>query len=65
MPDAKEFTDHDDYYRYSFILESNSEDIFGNYTFKGIIAPDGLNNIDGTYLQKNGRLYYVFSCGHK
>ena len=62
MPDAKEFNDHDDYYRYSFILESNTEDIFGDYTFKGIIAPDGLNNIDGTYLQKDGRLYYICSA---
>lgn len=62
MPDATEFNDHDDYYRYSFILESNTEDIFGDYTFKGIIAPDGLNNIDGTYLQKDGKLYYVCSA---
>ncbi len=61
MPDAKQFNDHDDYYRYSFVLESNTEDIFGDYTFKGILAPDGLNNIDGTYLHKDGRLYYVFS----
>lgn len=62
MPDAKEFNDHDDYYRYGFILESNTDDIFGEYTFKGIIAPDGLNNIDGTYLQKDGKLYYICSA---
>lgn len=62
MPLAKEFTDHDDYYRYAFVLESNTEDIFGDYTFKGILAPDGLNNIDGTYLQKDGKLYYVCSA---
>lgn len=61
MPDAKEFNDHDDYYRYGFVLESDSEDIFGTYTFKGILAPGGLNNIDGTYLHKDGKLYYVFS----
>lgn len=62
MPFAKEFNDHDDYYRYSFVLESNTEDIFGDYTFKGILAPDGLNNIDGTYLQKGNKLYYVCSA---
>lgn len=62
MPDAKEYTDNNDYYRYSFILESNTEDIFGDYTFKGIIAPDGLNTIDGTYLKKDGKLYFVCSA---
>lgn len=62
MPEAKEYTEHGDYYRYGFILESNTEDIFGDYTFKGIIAPDGLNNIDGTYLQKDGKLYYLCSA---
>lgn len=62
MPRAKEFTENNDYYRYSFILESNTEDIFGDYTFKGIIAPDGLNTIDGTYLQKDGKLYFLCSA---
>lgn len=62
MPLAGEHTDHGDYYRYGFVLESNTEDIFGDYTFKGIIAPDGLNNIDGTYLQKDGKLYYLCSA---
>ncbi len=61
MPDAKQFNDHSDYYRYGFVLESNTEDIFGEYSFKAILAPGGLNNIDGTYLKKDGRLYYVFS----
>lgn len=54
--------DHDDAYRYSFILESKTEDIFGDYEFKGIIAPDGLSNIDGTYLKKDGKLYFVCSA---
>lgn len=62
MPRAKEYIENSDYYRYSFILESDSEDIFGDYTFKGIIAPDGLNNIDGTYLEKDGKLYYLCSA---
>ena len=52
----------DDAYRYSFILESKTEDIFGDYEFKGIIAPDGLSNIDGTYLKKDGKLYFVCSA---
>jgi len=62
MPGAKENRDHDDYYRYGFVLESKTEDVFGEYTFKGILAPDGMNNIDGTYLQKDGKLYYVSSA---
>lgn len=62
MPGAKEYKDHDDYYRYGFVLESKTEDIFGEYTFKGILSPDGMNNIDGTYLQKDGKLYYVCSA---
>ena len=51
--------DNDDYYRYSFVLESKTDDIFGEYEFKGIVAPDGLSNLDGTYLQKDGKLYFV------
>lgn len=51
--------DNDDYYRYSFVLESKTDDIFGEYEFKGIIAPDGLSNLDGTYLKKDGKLYFV------
>lgn len=62
MPEAKNSEEHDDYYRYGFVLESKTEDIFGEYEFKSILAPDGLNNIDGTYLQKDGKLYYVFSA---
>ena len=62
MPEAEEFTDSYDCYRYGFVLESKTDDIFGEYEFKGMLAPDGLNNIDGTYLQKNGRLYYVCSA---
>lgn len=62
MPYADEFDGHEDYYRYAFVLESNTEDVFGDYTFKGILAPDGLNNIDGTYLQRDGKLYYVCSA---
>ncbi len=61
MPEAGEYDGHTDYYRYGFVLESKTEDIFGEYEFKGMLAPDGLNNIDGTYLQKDGKLYYVFS----
>lgn len=62
MPYAKEKQEHDDYYRYGFVLESKTEDIMGEYEFKGYIAPDGMNNIDGTYLQKDGKLYYVCSA---
>lgn len=62
MPEADGYQDHSDYYRYGFVLESESEDIFSKYTFKGIIAPEGMNNIDGTYLRKNGKLYYVCSA---
>lgn len=62
MPGAKEEKEHGDYYRYCFVLESKTEDIFGEYEFKGIIAPDGMNNIDGTYLQKDGKLYFVTSA---
>ncbi len=62
MPYAIIDKDHDDYYRYSFVLESKTEDIFGDYEFKGILAPGGLNNIDGTYLEKDGKLYYVCSA---
>ena len=62
MPKANKKTEHDDYYRYGFILESKTEDIMGEYEFKGYLAPDGMNNIDGTYLQKDGKLYYVCSA---
>ena len=62
MPEAKAYQEHGDYYRYGFVLESNTDDIFGEYTFKGMIAPDGLNNIDGTYLKKDGKLYYLCSA---
>ena len=61
MPLADENKEHDDFYRYGFVLESKTEDIFGEYEFKGYLAPDGLNNIDGTYLKKDGKLYYVSS----
>lgn len=62
MPKAKEDKQHDDYYRYGFVLESKTEDIFGEYEFKGVLAPDGMNNIDGTYLKKDGKLYYICSA---
>lgn len=62
MPKDEEYEEHDDYYRYGFVLESKTDDIMGEYEFKGILAPDGLNNIDGTYLQKDGKLYYVCSA---
>lgn len=62
MPKAKDFSGHDDYYRYGFVLESKTDDILGEYEFKAMIAPDNLNNIDGTYLQKDGKLYYVCSA---
>ncbi len=62
MPLGDPDKEDNDYYRYSFVLESESEDIMSDYTFKGILAPNGLNNIDGTYLQKDGKLYYVCSA---
>ncbi|MBQ3150992.1 MAG: family 43 glycosylhydrolase [Clostridia bacterium] len=62
MPLAKEYTEHSDYYRYGFVLESDTDDIFGSYSFKGFLSPDGMNNIDGTYLKKDGKLYYVCSA---
>lgn len=62
MPEGKDTDFITDYYRYSFVLESKTEDIFGEYEFKGILAPDGLNTIDGTYLQKDGRLYFIYSA---
>ena len=62
MPKGSDDEEHGDYYRYTFVLESKTEDIFGEYEFKGILAPDGLNNIDGTYLKKDGKLYYVTSA---
>ena len=62
MPERKSDEPHSDYYRYGFVLESKTEDIFGEYEFKAYLAPDGLNNIDGTYLQKDGKLYYVCSA---
>lgn len=62
MPGADAGETHDDFYRYGFVLESKTDDAFGEYVFKGYLAPDGLNNIDGTYLQKDGKLYYVCSA---
>lgn len=62
MPQGDENQVHDDYYRYGFVLESKTDDIMGEYEFKGMLAPDGLNNIDGTYLQKDGKIYYVCSA---
>ncbi len=62
MPEAKEYNGHTDYYRYGFVLESKTDDIFGEYEFKARLAPDGLNNIDGTYLKKDSKLYYVCSA---
>ncbi len=62
MPKADAGEIHDDFYRYGFILESKTDDVFGEYVFKGYLAPDGLNNIDGTYLQKDGKLYFVYSA---
>lgn len=62
MPLAQEGKEDSDFYRYGFVLESKTEDIFGEYEFKGYLAPDGLNNIDGTYLSKDGKLYYVCSA---
>lgn len=64
MPDGSETEEHEDYYRYGFVLESKTEDILGEYEFKGMLAPNGLNNIDGTYLQKDGKLYYISSAYH-
>lgn len=62
MPYAQEQTEHGDYYRYGFVLESKTDDIFGEYVFKARLSPDGMNNIDGTYLRQGGRLYYVCSA---
>lgn len=60
MPEAS-VDEHDDFYRYAFVLESKTDDIFGEYEFKNILAPSGLNNIDGTYLKKDNKLYFVTS----
>ena len=62
MPKGDPDEDNGDYYRYTFVLESKTEDIFGDYEFKGIMAPDGMPNIDATYLKKDGKLYYVTSA---
>ena len=62
MPEGKDSDFLTDYYRYSFVLESKTEDIFGEYEFKGILAPNGLNTIDGTYLRKDGKLYFIYSA---
>ncbi|MBQ3499208.1 MAG: family 43 glycosylhydrolase [Clostridia bacterium] len=61
MPYAEVNEEHTDYYRYGFVLESKTDDIFGDYEYKGRLAPDGMNNIDGTYLKYGGKLYYVSS----
>ena len=61
MPWADDASNKNDSYRFGFVLESDTEDIFGSYTYKGRLAPNGLSNIDGTYLEKDGKLYYVFS----
>lgn len=62
MPYGNTDEDHGDYYRYGFVLESKTDDIMGEYEFKGILAPDGLNNIDGTYFKHGEKLYYVCSA---
>lgn len=62
MPEGKDSDFLTDYYRYSFVLESKTEDILGEYEFKGILAPNGLNTIDGTYLRKDGKLYFIYSA---
>ena len=62
MPYVETYEEHTDYYRYGFVLESKTEDIFGEYEFKGRLAPDGMNNIDGTYLKYGEKLYYVSSA---
>ncbi len=61
MPEINDTREHDDYYRYTFILESKTDDIFGEYEFKNYLAPSGMNNIDGTYLKRNDKLYFVTS----
>lgn len=62
MPYGRPDENNGDYYRYGFVLESKTDDIMGEYEFKGILAPDGLNNIDGTYFEHGGKLYYVCSA---
>jgi GH43 family beta-xylosidase len=49
--------------RRSFVLESNSTDAQGSYTDKGRIFVSGADYwaIDGTVLNKNGALYFVWS----
>ena len=61
MPWTDNTNNKADTYRFGFVLESDTDDIFGSYTYKGRLAPNGLSNIDGTYLEKDGKLYYVFS----
>ena len=60
------FEDKGTFYLYVTAFEGveayKTEDIFGEYEFKGYLAPDGLNNIDSTYLEKDGKLYYVCSA---
>lgn len=51
----------DDRYRFGFVLESVSGELFGDYIYRGRLAPGGLSNIDGTYLQRGDALYFVFS----
>ncbi len=51
----------DDRYRFGFVLENVGGGIFGDYIYRGRLAPGGLSNIDGTYLQRGSALYFVFS----
>jgi len=45
-----------------YVLEGNSQDPQGSYTFKGkIAAPTDYWAIDGTVLQSSGQMYFVWS----
>ncbi len=49
----------------SYVLESAGTDPMGPYTFKGQLAPPGQEgtwSIDGSVLQLNGRLYFLYSA---
>lgn len=45
------------------VLESAGDDPMGPYQYKGAMMPDSWN-IDGSYLQHNGKLYLLYSQWH-
>lgn len=54
--------DGDNYNHRMYVLESDSTDAFGPYTFKGkISSPSDKWAIDGTVLEYNQKLYFIWS----